>query len=125
MIKVEGLTKRYARHVAVDDISFEVTKGEIVGFLGPNGAGKTTLLNSLSAVIPPGSGDIIFEGASIRNLPPDRIVKHGISQVPEGRQVFNPLSVADNLELGASLRLGEQPSLYFTQRRKGTPRPQR
>jgi len=104
MLTIKNINSYYGKVHALKNVSLHLKQGEIVTLIGANGAGKTTLLNSLSAVIPPGSGDIVFEGSSIRNLPPDRIVKHGISQVPEGRQVFNPLSVADNLELGAYLR---------------------
>jgi branched-chain amino acid transport system ATP-binding protein len=80
-----------------------LTEGEIVTLIGANGAGKTTLLNSLSGVVPPRSGEILFNDVPINNLAVHRIVRLGISQVPEGRQVFKPISVEDNLELGAYL----------------------
>ena len=72
--------------------------------IGANGAGKTTILNTISGVTPAAEGEISLERESIKALPPDKVVRLGISQVPEGRQVFKPLSVEDNLELGAYLR---------------------
>ena len=86
------------------NVSLHLTEGEIVTLIGANGAGKTTLLNSLSGVVPPRSGQIIFNDVPINNLAVHRIVRMGISQVPEGRQVFKPISVEDNLELGAYLK---------------------
>jgi branched-chain amino acid transport system ATP-binding protein len=75
-----------------------------VTLIGANGAGKTTVLNSLSAITPIKNGEILFEGTPVNSFSPDKIVEHGISQVPEGRQIFKPLSVEDNLDLGAYLR---------------------
>jgi len=75
-----------------------------VTLIGANGAGKTTLLNSLSGVVPPRSGEIFFNDVPINNLAVHQIVRMGISQVPEGRQVFKPISVEDNLELGAYIK---------------------
>jgi len=86
------------------NISLHLAEREIVALIGANGAGKTTILNTLSGVTPAGSGSIQFLGEAVAGLPPDRIVKIGISQVPEGRQVFKGMTVADNLELGAYLR---------------------
>ena len=103
MLKVKNINTYYGQVHALKNISLHLKEGEIVTLIGANGAGKTTLLNSLSGVIPPRSGEILFAGSPINSLPPDRIVKLGISQVPEGRQVFKPLSVEDNLELGAYL----------------------
>ncbi|MCG6536039.1 MAG: ABC transporter ATP-binding protein, partial [Syntrophales bacterium LBB04] len=89
---------------ALKNISLHVSAGEIIALIGANGAGKSTILNSISAVTPPVNGEIHFDGTLINNLSPDSIVKLGISQVPEGRQIFKPLSVEDNLDLGAYLR---------------------
>ena len=75
--------------------------GEIVAVIGPNGAGKTTLLNTISGVVPAHSGQIALEGQPIAHLSPERIVRLGISQVPERRQIFGTMSVMDNLILGA------------------------
>src|SRR6266567_6181516 len=104
MLKVTNLNTFYGQVHALKNVSLHLNQGEIVTLIGANGAGKTTMLNSLSAIIPPKSGEISLNGAPICSLAPDRIVDLGISQVPEGRQVFKPLSVEDNLELGAYLR---------------------
>jgi len=86
---------------ALKDLSLSVSEGEIVAVIGPNGAGKTTLLNVISGVIPAQSGEITFEGRLIVHLAPEKIVRLGISQVPERRQIFSTMSVLDNLILGA------------------------
>lgn len=104
MLKVKNINTYYGQVHALKNVSLHLMEGEIVTLIGANGAGKTTILNSLSALIPPKSGEILFAGKAIHNLSPDRIVEMGISQVPEGRQVFKPLSVEENLELGAYLR---------------------
>ncbi len=104
MLKVKNINTYYGKVHALKNVSLHLKEREIVTLIGANGAGKTTILNSLSAIIPPRSGEILFNGESIANLAPDRIVELGISQVPEGRQLFKPLSVEDNLELGAYLR---------------------
>jgi branched-chain amino acid transport system ATP-binding protein len=103
MLKVKNINTYYGQVHALKNISLHLSEGEIVTLIGANGAGKTTMLNSLSAIIPPRSGEILFDGKVINNLSPDKIVEMGISQVPEGRQVFKPLSVEENLELGAYL----------------------
>jgi len=104
MLKIKNINTYYGQVHALKNVSLHLNAGEIVTLIGANGAGKTTVLNSLSAITPPKTGEIIFEGSDIAGLSPDRIVNLGISQVPEGRQVFKPLSVEDNLELGAYLR---------------------
>ncbi len=104
MLKVKNINTYYGQVHALKNVSLHLMEGEIVTLIGANGAGKTTILNSMSALIPPKSGEILFAGKAINNLSPDKIVEMGISQVPEGRQVFKPLSVEENLELGAYLR---------------------
>ncbi len=104
MLKVKNVNTYYGQVHALKNVSLHLKQGEIVTLIGANGAGKTTILNSLSAVVPPRSGEILLDGAPINGLTPDRVVELGVSQVPEGRQVFKPLSVEDNLELGAYLR---------------------
>ncbi|RQW84434.1 MAG: ABC transporter ATP-binding protein [Geobacter sp.] len=104
MLKIKNINTFYGQVHALKNVSLHVNAGEIVSLIGANGAGKTTILNSLSAVTPPRDGEVIFEGVSLGNLSSDRIVEMGISQVPEGRQVFKDFSVEDNLELGAYLR---------------------
>lgn len=103
MLKIKNINTFYGQAQALKNVSLHLTKGEIVTLIGANGAGKTTLLNSLSGVVPPRSGQIFFNDVPINNLAVHQIVRMGISQVPEGRQVFKPISVEDNLELGAYL----------------------
>ena len=104
MLKIKNINTYYGQAQALKNVSLHLTEGEIVTLIGANGAGKTTLLNSLSGVVPPRSGDIFFNDIRINNLAVHQIVRMGISQVPEGRQVFKPVSVEDNLELGAYLK---------------------
>jgi len=104
MLSVEGLRSGYGRIEALHGVSIDVAAGEIVSLLGANGAGKTTLLRAISGVQPISGGRIRFEGRELDGLPAHRRVALGIAQVPEGRQVFAPLSVEDNLKLGAWTR---------------------
>lgn len=104
MLKIKNLNTYYGKVHALKNVSLHLKRGEIVTLIGANGAGKTTLLNTLSAIIPAANGEILLEGKPITGLSADRIVSMGLSQVPEGRQVFNPLAVEENLELGAYLR---------------------
>lgn len=104
MLQVEGLSSRYGRIPALKDIDLQVGEGELVALVGANGAGKTTLMRSLSGVQPVSAGKVRFAGDDITFAAPDKRVRLGIVQVPEGRQVFAPLSVEDNLRLGAYLR---------------------
>jgi branched-chain amino acid transport system ATP-binding protein len=104
MLSVEGATSSYGRIAVLRDISLNVAAGELVALVGSNGAGKTTLLRAISGVQPIGSGAIIFDGKPIHALSPHARVRAGIVQVPEGRQVFAPLTVADNLRLGGWTR---------------------
>ena len=104
MLEVQGLSSQYGRIPALKGIDLRVGEGELVALVGANGAGKTTLLRALSGVQPVSAGQVRFEGADITAMAPNRRVRLGIIQVPEGRQVFGPLSVEDNLRLGAYLR---------------------
>jgi len=108
VLTFKNINTYYGKVHALKNISLHLNEKEIVALIGANGAGKTTILNTLSAVTPSQSGSIHFSGTCIDALPPDRIVKIGISQVPEGRQVFKGLTVAENLELGAYLRFTER-----------------
>lgn len=104
LLEIHGLTSHYGRIQALHGIDLEVREGELVALVGANGAGKTTLLRSISGVQPVTGGTIRFDGREIvRNQPAGR-VRQGICQVPEGRQVFGPMSVEDNLRLGAFVR---------------------
>ena len=104
MLRLKNINTHYGKVHALKNVSLHLAEGEIVTLIGANGAGKTTILNTISGVTPASAGEILFSKDQITALAPDRIVKLGISQVPEGRQVFKPLSVEDNLELGAYLR---------------------
>ncbi len=104
MLEVSGLRSAYGRIEVLKGVSLEVRAGEVVALIGSNGAGKTTLLRALSGVQPITGGEIRFLGERIDRLPSHRRVERGMTQSPEGRQVFGPLSVEDNLRLGAYMR---------------------
>ncbi|MCS7268848.1 MAG: ABC transporter ATP-binding protein [Geminicoccaceae bacterium] len=104
LLSVRGLRCGYGRIEAVKGVDLEVAEGEIVALVGANGAGKTSLLRAISGVLPLFSGSIRFAGEAIEGLAPFERVARGIVQVPEGRQLFAPLSVLDNLRLGAFRR---------------------
>jgi branched-chain amino acid transport system ATP-binding protein len=101
VLSVENIRSAYGRIEVLHGVTLHVDAGEIVTLIGANGAGKTTLMHAVSGVQPITGGKIKFEGRSIEQLPAHARVAAGISQVPEGRQVFDPLSVQDNLRLGA------------------------
>ena len=101
MLSVDDVSSAYGRIEVLHGVTLHVDAGEIVTLIGANGAGKTTLMHAISGVQPITGGAIQFEGRSIEQLPAHVRVSAGISQVPEGRQVFEPLSVKDNLRLGA------------------------
>ena len=107
MLEVQGLHSSYGRIPALTGVSLSVAKGELVALVGANGAGKTTLLKALSGVQPVQRGSIHFDGQDIGRAHARQRVQMGIVQVPEGRQVFAPMTVLENLELGAFAR-GDQ-----------------
>lgn len=104
MLELSGISASYGAVRALENVSLTVPAGRIVCLLGANGAGKTTTLNCISGVVPLTAGKIRFEGDDITGWPIDRIVARGIVQVPEGREIFPELTVADNLLLGTWLR---------------------
>ena len=104
MLEVSGLFASYGPVRALRGVDLSVAEGEIVCLIGANGAGKTTLLNVISGLLPPRQGTVSLAGEPLAGLKPARVVRRGVVQVPEGRQVFAPLSVRDNLLLGAYLR---------------------
>ena len=108
MLEIHGISAHYGGVRALENVSFKLDEEEILALIGGNGAGKTTLLNLISGIIKPSRGNIIFKGKSILSLSPEKIVELGIIQVPEGRHVFGPLTVKENLELGAYRRRGKQ-----------------
>jgi branched-chain amino acid transport system ATP-binding protein len=104
MLEVETLHVYYGEIHALKGVTLEVEKGEIVTILGNNGAGKTTTLRTLSGLLPLRAGDIRLEGETLRGVPPHEVVLRGVAHVPEGRRVFNRLTVFENLEMGAYTR---------------------
>ena len=104
MLELRSINSYYGNIQALHDISLKVEEGEIITLIGANGAGKSTTLMSISGVIPPRSGEILFKGKPIHQMSPDKIVALGICQVPEGRHIFPVLTVAENLDMGAFLR---------------------
>jgi branched-chain amino acid transport system ATP-binding protein len=101
MLKIRSLDAGYGKLRVLKGVSLHVNKGEIVGIIGANGAGKTTLLNTIAGVIRPWSGEIVFSGASLSGIPAHNVVSRGCALVPEGRQLFAPMTVEENLILGA------------------------
>lgn len=106
MLSLRNVVTQYGTIRALKGISMYVAPGEIVALIGANGAGKTTVLKTISGLLSPSEGDIMFEGKSITRSLPEDIVKMGISHVPEGRKVFSQMTVMENLELGAYSRPG-------------------
>jgi branched-chain amino acid transport system ATP-binding protein len=103
-LKVSNLETYYGPIMAIRGVSFEVRQGDIVTILGANGAGKTTVLKTISGVMDPQKGSVAFEGREIQRMDPDRVMRLGMSHVPEGREVFPFLSVRENLRMGAYTR---------------------
>lgn len=101
MLALCDVDAHYGRIQALHDVSLRVAAGEIVAVIGPNGAGKTTLMNTISGIVPCSAGSILFEDQSLLGVRPETIVRMGISQVPERRQIFGSMTVAENLTLGA------------------------
>jgi len=104
MLKVDNLVVHYGAIKALSGISFEVNEGEIITLIGSNGAGKTTTLHAISNIIKKTSGSVSFNGTDITSVSPDRIVKTGLVQAPEGRRIFANLTVRENLDMGAYIR---------------------
>jgi len=104
MLKLKNIKTFYGNIQALKGVSIDISEGEIITLIGANGAGKTTTLMSVSGIVPPRSGEILFMDQPIHNLNPNKIVSLGISQVPEGRRIFPYLTVVENLDMGAFLR---------------------
>ena len=101
MLKVNDINVYYGKIHAIHDISFEVREGEVVSLIGANGAGKSTTLKTISGLLSTKTGSIEFMGQDITHMPPHTIVKHGLAQVPEGRRIFQEMTVMENLDMGA------------------------
>jgi len=104
MLEVTNLHVSYGEIRALKGVSFRVGQGEVVALLGNNGAGKTTTLRAISGLLAPREGDVMFEGGSLVGIASHAIVRRGVTHVPEGRRIFNRLSVLENLEMGAFTR---------------------
>lgn len=104
MLEIDGVDHAYGRHAALRDVAIRVRAGEVVAILGANGAGKTTLLNIIAGLVRPAAGTVRFRDSELNGLPPHRIVAEGIATVTETRHLFGPLSVTENLALGAFSR---------------------
>ena len=101
MLSVNNISVGYKGLLAIQDVSFEINKGEIISLVGSNGAGKSTIVKTIAGLIHPEKGEILLDGGPIHQTPPYDIVKRKISLIPEGRRLFGRLSVLDNLLLGA------------------------
>ena len=106
LLELRRLHASHGRVEALSDVSLSVEEGEIVALLGANGAGKTTTLRTISGLMRPDSGDILFDGRSVGGMSPEEIVRAGIAHVPEGRRVFPGLTARENILLGAASRAG-------------------
>jgi branched-chain amino acid transport system ATP-binding protein len=104
MLKVDELHISYGSIAAVRGVSLEVAEGEAIGIIGPNGAGKSSTLKAIVGLLRPKAGTIDFEGTTLLGASPDAIVRRGVALVPEGRQIFGTLTVAENLRLGKAAR---------------------
>jgi branched-chain amino acid transport system ATP-binding protein len=104
MLELKNIDTYYGNIQALRDVNINIREGEIITLIGANGAGKSTTLMTICGVVPPRKGEVLFEGKSIGKTPPDKIVRMGICQVPEGRLIFPDLTVQENLDMGAFLR---------------------
>ncbi|WP_315918585.1 ABC transporter ATP-binding protein [Mesorhizobium sp. SP-1A] len=111
VLQVSHVTRRFAGLMAVNDVSFSLEQGEILGVIGPNGAGKTTLVSLISGTLAPSSGDIAFEGSSITNLPAFRRARLGIGRTFQIMRPFPGLTVLDNVAVGALFGHGDEANL--------------
>jgi len=102
LLSVENVVVKYGMFRALDGVSINIDEGQVVGIVGANGAGKSTLMNTISGLLRPESGKIIFDGQDITKLPPHKIVQAGIVQTPEGRMLFPEMTVRENLMVGSA-----------------------
>jgi branched-chain amino acid transport system ATP-binding protein len=100
VLQANAMTRRFGGLVAVNNVSFEVRRGEIFGLIGPNGAGKTTLFNLMTGLTPPSSGQLLYEGVSVTGLPPHKVAERGISRTFQNIRLFKGLSALENIEVG-------------------------
>ena len=105
LLSVEHLTRRFGGIVALEDVSFDVRPGEIVGLIGPNGAGKTTVFNLVTRLYKPDAGDIVFAGRSLLRTPLYRVIRHGIARTFQNVELFRTMTVLDNVLVGGHVRV--------------------
>src|SRR5262245_36317820 len=117
MLSLRNVYAGYGPMNILEDVSLDVSRGEIVCLLGANGAGKSTLLRAISALIPCRRGKVCFEGRSLVGLEVEAIVRQGVSHVPEGREIFSALTVAENLRLGAFTRRDGHDAIEISRQR--------
>jgi branched-chain amino acid transport system ATP-binding protein len=108
ILNLEGVTKRFLGLVAVDNVSFEVKRGEVFALIGPNGAGKTTLFNCITGMFAPSEGNIVFDGTQIAGVKPHRVAHLGISRTFQNIRVFDYMTALDNVRLGQHARMKAQ-----------------
>ena len=106
LLQVNDIHVYYGSIHAVKGVSFEVNQGEVVTLIGANGAGKSTVLNTISGLLHPRTGGVVFEDHDLKGVAPHKVVSHGLAQVPEGRRIFLQMSVEENLEMGAFTQPG-------------------
>jgi branched-chain amino acid transport system ATP-binding protein len=104
LLSVRNVTRRFGGIVAIDDVSIDVAKGQVVGLIGPNGAGKTTLFNVITRLYRPDSGELDFDGKSLLRTPPYRVVRRGIARTFQNVELFRTMTVLDNVLVGAHTR---------------------
>ena len=104
LLEVRNLTRRFGGIVALDDVSFDVPQGEIVGLIGPNGAGKTTAFNLVTRLYAPDGGDVVFDGESLLETPPHRVVTRGITRTFQNLALFPTMTVLENVLVGSHIR---------------------
>ena len=104
LLELRNVTRRFGGVVALDDVSFEVEEGEIAGLIGPNGAGKTTAFNVITRLYKPESGDVLLDGKSILRTPPYRVVRRGVARTFQNVELFQTMSVLDNVRVGRARR---------------------
>jgi len=108
LLEVRNVTRRFGGIVALDDVSFDVAEGEIVGLIGPNGAGKTTAFNVITRLYAPSSGELLFEGESLLATPPHGVVRRGIARTFQNLELFKTMTVRENVLVGAHTRSGRR-----------------
>ena len=108
LLEVKDLEVSYGLIKAIKGVSFEVNEGEVVALIGANGAGKTTIMHAVNGIIPKGAGRVTFNGQDITNTPAHKLVYQGLSQVPEGRRIFQELTVFENLQMGYYSKKGKE-----------------